>query len=77
MSREKRKQRRTAIIKKAIMIAEDLFPEPKSGQQKKEWVIKFLNDHIDIPLIGEKAEERIIGFAIDVVCDILFQKDRA
>ena len=70
--KEKRKAKRAAIIKKAILIAEDLFPEPKSGKAKKEWVVQFLNKHIDIPLIGEKAEEKLIAFTIDVVHDLLF-----
>ena len=70
----KRKAKRAAIIKKAILIAEDLFPEPKSGKAKKDWVVTFLNKHIDIPLIGEKAEEKLIGFTIDVVCDLLFKQ---
>ena len=70
----KRKANRAAIIKKAILIAEDLFPEPKSGKAKQAWRVTFLNKPIDIPLIGETAEEKLIGFTIDVVCDLLFKQ---
>ena len=70
----KRKINRAAIMKKAILMAEDLFPEPKSGAKKRKFVVDFINDHVNIPILNERQEERLIGFAVDILCDLLFDK---
>jgi hypothetical protein len=70
----KRKINRAAIMKNAILIAEDLFPEPKSGAKKRKFVIEFLNSHVNLPLLNERQEERLIGFAVDILCDFIFDK---
>lgn len=62
------------LIKHAILLAEDLFPEPKSGKQKREWVVQWLNDHIDIPLMSERREEQMLTWVIGCFCDILFER---
>ena len=64
--------RRGKILKQAIQMAEELFPEPKSGKKKRKWVVQFINSHVNVPLLNERQEERMIGFAVDVVCDLLF-----
>ena len=63
--------RRGQVIKQAIMMAEQLFPEPKSGKKKRDWVVAFINDHVNLPLLNERQEERMIGFAVDVAVDLL------
>ena len=67
-------QRLGQVILAAVHLAEELFPEPRSGETKKEWVVNLLNEKIDIPLLTEGMEARIIGLLIDVVCDITFIK---
>jgi len=62
------------ILQQAIIMAEDLFPGPKKGKKKKAWVVKFINEHINLPLLNERQEEKIIGFAVDMLCDLMFQK---
>tara|TARA_S200002703_G_scaffold43098_1_gene37494 strand:+ start:73 stop:297 length:225 start_codon:yes stop_codon:yes gene_type:complete len=62
------------ILQQAIVMAEDLFPGPKMGKKKREWVVTFINEHINLPLLNERQEERIIGFAVDMLCDLMFQK---
>ena len=64
------------ILKQAIHMAEELFPEPKSGKRKRQWVISFINDHINIPILNERQEEKIIGFAVDAFCDVFLNKRR-
>lgn len=62
---------RGKILKQAILMAEDLFPEPKSGKKKRKWVVQFINEHVNVPLLNERQEAKAIGFAVDVVCDLL------
>lgn len=62
------------ILRQAITMAEELFPAPRSGKKKRKWVIKFINEHINLPLLNERQEEKIIGFAVDILCDLMFQK---
>ena len=68
----KRKINRGKILKQAILMAEDLFPEPKSGKKKKAWCVEFINSHVNLPLLNERQEEKIIAFAVDMVCDLIF-----
>lgn len=37
------------------------------GRQKKELAVEIINQLIDLPLLPEKSEALIIGFAIDVL----------
>ena len=62
------------ILQQAIIMAEDIFPGPKKGKKKRAWVIKFINEHVNIPILNERQEERIIGFAVDMLCDLMFSK---
>ncbi len=55
-------------------MAEGLFPEPGSGKKKKKWVVKFINEHVNLPLLNERQEERIIEFSVDILCDLIFEK---
>ncbi len=63
--------RRGEIIKHAVLMAEELFPEPKSGAKKRRWVVKFINEHVNLPLLNERQEEKMIEFAVDIACDLL------
>ena len=65
---------RGKILQQAILMAEDLFPEPGSGKKKRKWVVTFINEHVNFPILNERQEERVIGFAVDVLCDLMFQK---
>tara|TARA_R110000824_G_scaffold43748_3_gene127644 strand:- start:1363 stop:1590 length:228 start_codon:yes stop_codon:yes gene_type:complete len=65
---------RGKILQQAIVMAEDLFPGPKKGKKKKAWVVEFINSHVNVPLLNERQEERIIAFAVDMLCDLMFEK---
>lgn len=67
------------LLKHAVMMAEEIFPEPKSGKKKRKWVIDFINDHVNVPILNERQEAKAIGFAVDVICDLaddLFKKHK-
>ena len=59
------------ILKQAILMAEDLFPAPKTGKKKRKWVVQFINEHVNVPILNERQEAKAIGFAVDVVCDLI------
>ena len=64
--------RRGEIIRQAILMAENLVPEKGSGAKKRKWVVDFINDNVNLPLLNERQEERVIGFAVDIVCELVF-----
>jgi hypothetical protein len=58
-------------ILNAIRTAEDLYSEyDQAGAEKKAWVVSTLNKKFDIPFIGEKTEEKILGVLVDIVCEV-------
>lgn len=67
----KPKIRRGHIYRQAIMMAETLFPEPKQGAKKRAWVIKFINEQVNVPILNERQEEKVIGLIVDAVCDVV------
>ena len=64
--------KRGEIIRQAILMAENLFPEQGSGAKKRKWVVDFINENVNLPLLNERQEERVIGFAVDIVCELVF-----
>jgi hypothetical protein len=64
--------KRGEIIRQAVLMAENLFPEQGSGAKKRKWVVDFINDNVNLPLLNERQEERVIGFAVDIVCELVF-----
>ncbi len=73
--RRKKKINRANVIKHAVLMAEDLFPAPKSGKAKRAFVIDLINSKINLPILNEKQEEVVIGLLVDLVCDFVFQKE--
>ena len=61
------------VVAAACKKAEETM-EGAEGAEKKAWVIKMLNERIDIPFMTEGQEEALLSLLIDVVCDILFNK---
>ena len=55
------------IIISAIKGAELDTPEVRSGADKRRIAINIVNDLIDIPLIPESIEAKLIGLLIDLV----------
>jgi len=74
MADKKVKINRGDIMRQAIIMAEGLFPAPKSGKAKRAWVVTFINEHVNLPILNERQEARLIGFAVDMFCDLVFPK---
>lgn len=63
------------VLINAIQMAEDLFADvPKSGKAKKEWVVDFVNKHVDLPLLNERQEERLLSLTVDVLCALVMRR---
>ena len=72
--RKRKKINRADVIKHAVLMAEDLFPSPKSGKAKREFVIDLINDKVNLPILNEKQEAVVIGLMVDLVCDFVFKR---
>ena len=64
--------KRGKLIKQAILMAEELFPEKGSGAKKRAWVVDLINERVNMPLLNERQEERVIAFAVDMICELVF-----
>ena len=63
------------VLVNAIQMAEDLFADvPKSGKAKKEWVVDFVNKHVDLPLLNERQEERLLSLTVDVLVTLVMKR---
>ena len=61
------------VLVRAIHLAADLFSEqPKSGPDKRKWVVEFVNDKLDIPFLNENQESLILGILIDILVEVVF-----
>ena len=63
------------VLKNAVSIAEILFPKGGSGEQKKDWVIDFVNEYIDIPILNENQERVRLEILIDITVALGFNRD--
>jgi|TARA_R110002020_G_scaffold81808_2_gene202954 hypothetical protein len=63
------------VLVNAIQMAEELFADvPKSGKAKKEWVVDFVNSHVNLPLLNERQEERLLSLTVDVLCALVMKR---
>lgn len=79
MGRRNRKKINNArlgqVLVHAVQMAEELFAHvPKSGPQKREWVIGFINEHIDLPWVSERHEAVLLGILVDVVVGLVMKR---
>jgi hypothetical protein len=58
-------------MRELILKAEDLYESGK-GQEKKKYVVDKLNELINIPLLPEVIEGKLIGIVIDAMVYIIF-----
>jgi len=60
-------ERMLRVVSKVVQLSEMIFPEARTGSQKKAMAVQLLTDAIDIPVLGEQAEEAVWGVLIDLV----------
>ena len=54
-----------------IMNVQELIAQYLFNEETKETLVKALNDNINIPIIGEKTEEKIIRAIWDTVEEVI------
>ena len=59
------------VLVRAVQMAEVLFPDAGSGAEKREWVVDFVNERLDIPFLSEHQESLILGIIVDVIVDLV------
>ncbi len=55
------------IINTIIKIENEFYNQPGSGAIKKQKVIEIINELLDIPVIPEFLEEKLLGFLVDLI----------
>jgi len=66
---EKLKEIKKWVVEKVLWVEREL--KGKSGAEKREVVVRMLNDIIDLPWVPEWIEGYAIGWLVDFVCDAL------
>jgi len=61
-------ERMLRVVSKVVQLVEMIFPEAKTGSQKKEKAVALLSDAIELPVFdGTQAEKAIFGVLVDLV----------
>jgi hypothetical protein len=61
------------VIAQACRDAKRELPQA-TPTERRDWCVKLLNARLDIPLLTEEHEERLLELLVDVVSDIIFKK---
>ena len=69
LTREQRRARRRRILRTAVELGRQLFPEDEEA--RKEWLITFIVNNVDIPGIGEAMERRIVTLVAELIEDLI------
>ena len=68
-NRAQRRERRRRLLGAAIRLAHELFPEDEGA--RKQWLVKTIAGKIDIPMVDEKMEERLLSALVDLIEDLV------
>jgi len=69
LNREQRRERRRRVLRAAVRLAHELWPEDEG--ERRTWLAATLAAHLDIPLLGERAEQRAIAAVIELIEDLV------
>lgn len=60
------------VVINLVKTAESLWSDYNgAGEAKKEFCVQTLNTYIDVPLLGEGLEGKIIGIIVDIVVEFV------
>lgn len=68
LTREERKARRRRILKAAVQLGRQLYPD--DDDERREWLVGFISSNVDIPGIGPAMERKIIALIADLIDDL-------
>ena len=69
LTRQERRVRRRRILKTAVQLGRDMFPEDEEA--RRNWLISFIVNNVDIPGIGEAMERRIVTLVCELLEDLI------
>jgi|TARA_B100000085_G_C18479109_1_gene486481 hypothetical protein len=73
-----KRERVGRLFKKTVELSEVMHPGRRKGKAKKKWAVEFitkeLNKRLDLPLLNEEQEAAVIGWAVDIVVDLVSDK---
>ena len=68
-NRAERRERRRRLVSAAVRLAHELFPEDEG--QRRQWLVETISGAIDIPLVGERAERKLVDAVLDLIEDLV------
>ena len=68
-NRAERRARRRRLLSAAVKLAHELFPEDEG--QRREWLVGTISGAIDIPLLSERAEKKMLAAIIELIEDLV------
>ena len=68
-NRAERRARRRRLLSAAIKLAHELFPEDEG--ERREWLVDTIAGAIDIPLLSERAEKKMLTAIIELIEDLV------
>ena len=68
-NRAERRERRRRLLSAAVRLAHELFPEDEG--QRRQWLGETISGAIDIPLVGERAERKLVDAVLDLIEDLV------
>tara|TARA_Y100001963_G_scaffold70121_1_gene97616 strand:+ start:291 stop:506 length:216 start_codon:yes stop_codon:yes gene_type:complete len=68
-NRAERRERRRRLLSAAVRLAHELFPEDEG--QRRQWLVETISGAIDIPLVGERAERKLVDAVLDLIEDLV------
>ena len=68
-NRAERRARRRRLLSAAVKLAHELFPEDEG--QRREWLVDTISGAIDIPLLSERAEKKMLAAIIELIEDLV------
>lgn len=68
-NREERRARRRRLLSAAVKLAHELFPEDEG--QRREWLVETIAGAIDIPLLSQRAEKKMLTAIIELIEDLV------
>ena len=68
-NRAERRARRRRLLSAAVKLAHELFPEDEG--ERREWLVDTIAGAIDIPLLSERAEKKMLTAIIELIEDLV------
>ena len=69
LTRQERRERRRRILRAAVQLGRQMFPDDEEA--RRDWLITFIVQSVDIPGIGEAMERRVVGLVCELLEDLI------